>query len=339
LITKKYSNKPKIRRRAPVNREFARAGRFRYGVPLVAVLLLGVGTLNACYLPIGGHDLLGDESGRAGSGISEDPYIITDAETLVKALMGDDPDLESSYTLAGDLDLTDLDDWTPIGLDHETGFTGTFDGAGHSVFTGDTSATTNDPMGLFGKIGEGGTVKNVGVEDADFHDAGKAEPKGALAAENHGTIERAFATGTLHGGSTVGGLVGLNTGTIRQSYAQVDIKKANVTGGLVGTNEGTIGECYAAGEIDTQAADTYGAFIGFNDSEAAVSASYFDADLNDLDAVGNDSDPEGITALSDGNAKSLENYEEFTNVWADPDGDCNDGYPYLSENAPSDCES
>ena len=57
--------------------------------------------------------------------------------------------------------------WTPIGKD-ENEYIGTFDGDGKTVsglFLNDSNA---DYVGLFGLIGSGGTVKNVGVVDSYF---------------------------------------------------------------------------------------------------------------------------------------------------------------------------
>ena len=84
--------------------------------------------------------------------------------------------------------------WTPIGK-YENEYTGTFDGDGKTVsglFLDDNNANY---VGLFGLIGSGGKVKNVGVVDSYF----KANHRvGGLCGENYeGTISNCYNTGTV----------------------------------------------------------------------------------------------------------------------------------------------
>ena len=89
-----------------------------------------------------------------------------------------DPSL--NCTLTDNITLTE--DWTPI-----PNYAGTFDGNNKTI-TGlaiNQSATSN--VGLFASIDEGGTVKNLILEDVDIT---AAIYTGAVAGRNDGTIER-----------------------------------------------------------------------------------------------------------------------------------------------------
>ena len=74
-----------------------------------------------------------------GTGTAEDPWLIETAEQL-NAVRND---LDASYALTADIDLSGYENWDPIGYfdvsaaengdPYATGFAGTFDGRGHTV--------------------------------------------------------------------------------------------------------------------------------------------------------------------------------------------------------------
>ena len=140
--------------------------------------------------------------------------------------------------------------WTPIG-NGGTFFSGIFDGGGHTV-SGlfiNRLGMGSFYQGMFGVLGNGATIQNLGVADARI--AGDTYV-GALVAYSNGTITSCLATGTITGLNYVGGLVGINLpiGTLSDCYATSAVTATNVNaGGLVGTNDGTIGNCYAAGAV------------------------------------------------------------------------------------------
>ncbi len=99
--------------------------------------------------------------------------------------------------------------WTPI-----TGYTGTFDGSGHTISglnTFDASATTY--IGLFGTTGTGAVIKNLTIDNSTI--TGTAKYMGAIVAygedtltlENCQTTKDVTVTNTS-GGVGIGGLVG-----------------------------------------------------------------------------------------------------------------------------------
>lgn len=91
--------------------------------------------------------------------------LIHTAEQLA-AIGTEDYPLDGSYVLAGDLDLSGYENWIPIG-DGDAPFTGTFDGQGH-VISGMSITGAPDCVGLFGVVGGGGQVKNLGLEDVSI---------------------------------------------------------------------------------------------------------------------------------------------------------------------------
>jgi hypothetical protein len=152
-----------------------------------------------------------------------------------------------------------------------TAFTGIFDGNGHKIvnLTIDTSGTSNDYLGLFGKIGSLAEVKGLGVENCNIAGGYFSGYLGVLVGENNeGDIINCYATGSVTGGGDslyVGGLAGMNNGgNINNCYATSNATGGNSPGGLVGNNDGggDIKNCYATGSF-TGFSDL-GGFVGDN---------------------------------------------------------------------------
>ncbi|MBP1914982.1 hypothetical protein J2Z23_001937 [Lederbergia galactosidilyticus] len=97
-----------------------------------------------------------------------------------------------------------------------------------------------------------GTIKNIGILEADVTGDNSSPQTGILVDLNNGKIEQSFSTGKVSGANTVGGLVGYSNKIIRNSYSTADII-ANVSqaGGVIGiTNTGSTTEnVYATGNV------------------------------------------------------------------------------------------
>ena len=117
--------------------------------------------------------LLTDGSKLTASRLLEDPgytddgqgnYTVTTAEGLknIAELVNEEWKSDINITLTDDIDLTGID-WTPIGIDYNHQYTGTFDGGGHTI-TGLIVTGSDQYAGLFGYINSGGTVMNVVLE-------------------------------------------------------------------------------------------------------------------------------------------------------------------------------
>ena len=173
-----------------------------------------------------------------------------------------------NITLTADIDLTGKD-WTPIGTDYYNSYTGTFDGGGHTI-KGLTVTTNDRYAGLFGDLGEAGTVKNVvmeGVQITNNHGSGYA---GGVVGNSWGTIENCSVSGSVSGTMRVGGVVGNQWyGSITGCSSSATVKGMGDIGGVAGdTNAGaTLTACYATGnvtlEINSQKILSGGGLVGF----------------------------------------------------------------------------
>ncbi len=158
---------------------------------------------------------------------TDTPKEIDSANELAK-IGADGYPLNGSYVLTANINLGASAEkpWTAIG-----NFTGTFDGAGYKIsglyLNAGNLGPTDQGLGLFTMVGEGGTVENLTV-------------KGKIDGTNAGVV--------------VGGIAGKNNGgTISNCTSIVDITGSvnSPVGGIVGSSEsGTIENCCNTGSID-----------------------------------------------------------------------------------------
>lgn len=97
----------------------------------------------------------------SGSGTSVDPYLVTSATQLNEVRN----DFTAYYKQTADIDLSGYPNWTRIGnsISLDDNFTGTYDGDGHKVTGLSITSTAANGNGLFGVVGAGGVIKNLGV--------------------------------------------------------------------------------------------------------------------------------------------------------------------------------
>ena len=152
--------------------------------------------------------------------------------------------------LTADINLTGKD-WTPIGTDYDNSYKGTFDGGGHTI-TGLTFTTNDQYAGLFGCLGEAGTVKNVVMEDVQITCNHRLGYAGGVAGFSDGTIENCSVSGSVSGTIRAGGVVGAQwEGSITGCSSSATVKGLAYVGGVAGeTNSGaTMAACYATGNV------------------------------------------------------------------------------------------
>ncbi len=193
-------------------------------------------------------------------------------------LQGMSGNLTAKYVLGSDIDASGTASWnsgagfTTVG--GGSGFSGIFDGLGHTI----TGLAINRPgsnnQGLFG-FTNGATIRNVGLINANIHGN---RIVGALVANLvSGTVYNSYATGAVTGNSEfVGGLVGADnfSSRISNSYANVTVTGGgDYVGGLLGFNNtsSTVSNSYATGTV-AGAAGFVGGLVGGNNS--TVSSSY-----------------------------------------------------------------
>ena len=220
------------------------------------------------------------------------PYIIRNLDDFLNFynLVSSGEETEGYYyKLEADIDLSEVcgenKGWVPIGKNpyapyddvyRPDSFNGTFDGNGHTItnlYTEDMS--TGDKRdyytGLFGCIGEMGTVKNLNI-------SGTVEGLyyvGAICGYNAGNVIGCTSFAPVKGYCNAGGLVGCNVGKmtgcsntgeiIAEEYYE---ERTESIGGLVGRNSGTVTGCYNTGNVT---GDTYvGGVIGGTGGDRSV---------------------------------------------------------------------
>jgi len=242
-------------------------------------------------------------------------------------------------------------------------FTGTFDGDGHTVTLAINS--TNANQGLFGSVGQGGTVQNLltvgsvtggnntgaiaGKNEGVIQNCGNAaavlgstastKPVGGIAGFTTGSaseISACYNTGTVIGGTRVGGITGqLEKGKLKNCYNTGTIKYqktlATATGGIAGfaNNTATIASCYSSGTVapvSSASTSQVGAVIGYTTNGLTVENNYY-LDGSYATDIGSNN---GYSAASKTSheLKALAPLLGST-VWAADSADINGGYPIL----------
>lgn len=210
-----------------------------------------------------------------GDGTVATPYQIADLYGLQG--IGSASLLSQNFVLTADINATPSAIWNasggfaPIGSS-TTSFTGTLDGAGHTI-GGLTIQRPTGASGLFGYIGVGGSVSNLTVAGAVT-----GVNAGMIAAFNSGTVTNVTTYGSVGntGASTpgsIGGAVGQNSGIITDSTSAAAVSAAGVNGsyagGLVGYNDfstSLIANSSASGTVSaaTSVGSSAGGLAGLN---------------------------------------------------------------------------
>lgn len=170
--------------------------------------------------------------------------------------------------------------WQPVGSTavNDT-FVGSFDGQGYEISDLFIDRPDESNVGLFGVIGTGGVIGNVGVVSGNVTGY---EAVGSLVGYNRGTMRNSYAHGNVSGDLDVGSLLGVNDGTVSNSYSDGSVTGRDCVGGLAGKNEGTVSNSYSIGTVDGN--DFLGNLVGVN--SGTVSNSYAGGPVNGNDFVG-----------------------------------------------------
>jgi hypothetical protein len=238
-----------------------------------------------------------------GSGVEGDPWLIQSLEDFndfaADANYWDDyTRLETDVNLAGRTystaviapDVNNSNTWFD-----DTAFTGVFDGDDHKItnLSIDDAGAYKDYLGLFGCIGEGGEVRNLGLEGVSI--VGTGSFVGSMVGENLGIVSNCYSTGNVSGSSIVGGLVGQNgvvlppptfsikAGYIYNSCSTGSVQGNSCVGGLVGGNSGFVSDCNSTSSVN--GFDSVGGLAGGN-WYGSVSHCYSTGDVSGVYCVG-----------------------------------------------------
>ncbi len=209
----------------------------------------------------------------AGGGTSDSPLEITTAvqlaeiATLVNAranglelFLFNNEDAQVTIELQNDLDLSGYasgEGWTPIGND-SCQFKGTFDGGSNKI-TGLVINRNAVYQGLFGYVGTGGMVENLGLEGININ--GNWRVGGVAGYINGSTVKNCYSTGSVTGtGNVIGAVVGhVETGTVENCYNTGSVSGVGAVGGVVGyIKDGTVKNCYSTGSVTGTGSDIGG---------------------------------------------------------------------------------
>ncbi|MDO8041045.1 YDG domain-containing protein [Janthinobacterium sp. SUN137] len=214
----------------------------------------------------------------------------------------------AASTAANGNDVWGSTGFIPVGT-AGSAFTGSLDGTGHIVSNLNIIKSGVAGVGLFGVVGSGGVIANVGLSGGAISGG---DNTGALVGMNGGSVSGSFATSAVTGANNVGGLVGTSTGTLKDSYASGAVTGSSGAGGLVGSNSGTVATSYANGSVSGAGGGLVGAGAG------SVTGSYWDT------TASGKATSAGGTDLTTSGLKTLSNYTgagwELAQMWVVYDG-------------------
>lgn len=174
-----------------------------------------------------------------------------------------------SYQVVRDLDASTIENFEPIGdcgpegncmiSFDRFGFQGTVDGQGHVIRGLRVSKPGGGGVGLFGVLGQSGTVRNIALEDAAVVGRGGV---GLLVGSNFGIVYQNRAQGEAAGELAVGGLVGGSAGFVAFSESTGVVSGNQAIGGLVGDMRGAV--YFSRANMEVTANRGMGGLVGLN---------------------------------------------------------------------------
>lgn len=217
-----------------------------------------------------------------GSGKPDNPFLICTATQLEAMTNASDP---AYYLLDSDLDLANgkhsCMGWAVIGV---------FDGGGHVIrnFNANLSMGQENGM-LFCQLFTTGPtiaeIKNLRVENINVASSSQSATAGLVGSNHRGKITNVHVSGTITGGSRVGGIVADNFGIVEGSSFSGILKGESVIGGIAGTaSEFSIQNCRVSGEISGESA--IGGIVGEADEKLTLAGNQVDAKVSGKEDFG-----------------------------------------------------
>ena len=203
----------------------------------------------------------------AGSGTSDDPYLIASLSDLYWMTQTSSA-WDKVFKQTADIDASSTSLWEsgagflPIGDEYGTIFSGSYDGQGYKITGISISRSTTDNIGFFG--GVNGTITNTILENPNI--AGHSITGGLIGLALGATVaDCAVIGGSVGGVVTAGGLIGLlGYSSMNGCYSTTSVSARAYSGGLIGETYGDVTvctDCYSTGP-DSVTASNCGGFIG-----------------------------------------------------------------------------
>lgn len=177
--------------------------------------------------------------------------------------------MSRNYQVVRDLDASEIENFQPIGncgpegncmiSFDRYGFQGIVDGQGHTITGLRVSKPEGGGVGLFGVLGQRGTVRNLNLTDAAVVGRGGV---GLMVGSNFGVVMNCAVEGEVAGQLAIGALVGGSGGLVVHSSAKGTVSGNQAIGGLIGDMRGAVYFSHA----DTQVAGSrgMGGLVGLN---------------------------------------------------------------------------
>ena len=246
-----------------------------------------------------------------GDGTVNNPFKVITVEDLKRVGTGEvGPggfiwERNLNYQQIADIDLSVIQNWTPLCNGYNKPFSGTYEGDGKTI--SNLKITSNERYtGLFAQVS--GTVRNVRLTNIDISgneniggiagyttihsdalidhcyvniksisgdtDLGHSDVGGIVGCNYGGTVINCIVTGEnirVKGIHNVGGIAGLNYGIVKNCYTSVNVKGHSDIGGIVGGNQpnAIVQYCYATGDVTADSFNT-GGIVGSNHPEGIV---------------------------------------------------------------------
>ena len=230
------------------------------------------------------HIVDGSDPNFFGVGTSENPYQISTPAQLAKLAelvnAGNASYTAAYYRLENDINLSGYAaeaGWVPIGT-YSNRFTGTFDGNGNKITNLTINRDTGEYQGLFGYIGSGGAVKNLGLAGISIN--GTKMVGGIAGFMETATLQNCYTMGNITALGFVGGVVGYvdNSSTVEYCYSTCEIKSTGSApdqclGGVASLVRigSTLQNCYSTGNVSRTGTVQNGYAGGVVGSVAAAS--------------------------------------------------------------------
>lgn len=201
-------------------------------------------------------------------------YHIYNADGL-KAWASNADVLNKSVILEKDIDLTGVE-WTPVGSDMNTGYTGDFNGNGRFIYNLVVKSDASN-VGFFGGLAAGGTVHDMKFANAQVTANSGGAYAGVIAGSSMGKIESCNVRSSQVAGHYAGVITGNNSLQVNECNAlDVQVTATYAAGGIAGVNYGKTEYCSVSGNshITTTGSSTRaGGIIGTSSQEGGVSTS------------------------------------------------------------------
>ena len=204
--------------------------------------------VNATGLTLAGCEIGKWDDGGGEEGAAEDlgynydtttkTYTVYNADGLLAWNEAAQKDQSINCTLSADINMAGKE-WTRI--DIWPGYSGIFNGQGHSITGLSLSASCTE---LFGILNEDGVIKNLQLVDVNLY--GNSGGAAGIVSQNNGQIIACSVTGKISAYSTTCGIANSNYGSIIACWFDGTLKE-NECGAIVNYNYSTITSCYWGG--------------------------------------------------------------------------------------------